>query len=327
MKPIERKNNLSKFYLNDVRSREYGDESKPFLKWAGGKGQLVEEFEKRLPQKVKKKRVISTYVEPFLGGGAMFFYLRNKFRIKKAFLFDINADLIVAYSVVKNDPKILIEELCELQEIYFKKSPEERKKFYYEIRDIYNKQLNFFDFDHYSSEWIQRAKYLIFLNKTCFNGLYRLNKKREFNVPFGKYKNPKICDKDNLINASKALKVATIFNDDFEKSAEYIEKETFVYLDPPYRPLSKTANFTSYTANGFSDYDQKRLFRFFKRMDKKGAFLLLSNSDPKNLDPNDNFFDDLYKDFYIERVFAKRSISCDPKKRGHITEIIVRNYK
>jgi len=184
-----------------------------------------------------------------------------------------------------------------------------------------------FDYENYNMEWIERAKYLIFLNKTCFNGLFRQNSKGEFNVPFGRYKNPKICDRENIIEVHKALKDTRVFCNDFTESGKYIREGSFVYFDPPYRPLNKTSNFTSYSKDGFNDEDQKRLADFFEEQDKKGAYLLLSNSDPKNEDHDDDFFDNLYKNYYIERISAKRYINRDASKRGEINEIIVRNYK
>jgi DNA adenine methylase len=214
-----------------------------------------------------------------------------------------------------------------MEEKYLKLSEEQRKDFYYNIRDEYNRQKDNFDYVNYNLDWVKRAAYLIFLNKTCFNGLYRLNKKGEFNVPFGKYKNPTICDADNLIEVSKALENTEVICADFEESNKYIHKNTLVYLDPPYRPLNNTSNFTSYNEDGFDDDDQRRLAQFFKEMDKRGAYLILSNSDPKNEDVDDNFFDELYAGFIIERVKAKRYINSNGNKRGDISELIIRNYE
>ncbi|MEG3224409.1 MAG: modification methylase [Methanobacteriales archaeon Met13] len=300
--------------------------AKPFLKCAGGKAQLLGEFQKRIPQSILHSLTIERYVEPFLGGGAMFFFLKNNFIVKESFLFDINQELIMGYNVVKNDPDLLINKLGNLEEIYLNKSDNERETFFYDIRKRYNEQMFDFDYEEYNSEWIKRASYLVFLNKTCFNGLFRQNKKGEFNVPFGKYKNPTICDKKNIIQVNKAIKDTKIINGDFSNSGEYINKKTFVYFDPPYRPISNTSSFTSYAKEGFDDEDQKRLSQFFKKMDDRGAYLMLSNSDPKNVDFNDEFFDILYKKYVIDRVPAKRSINCDASKRGEINEIIVRNY-
>lgn len=300
--------------------------AKPFLKWAGGKTQLLDEFDRRLPRHIINTKTIERYIEPFVGGGAMFFFLKKKYNVKKSFLFDINRELIIGYKVIQNNHKELIEELGEIEDKYLKKSEEERKNFYYEIRDAYNEQMRHFNYKKYFDEWIERTKYLIFLNKTCYNGLFRQNKKGEFNVPYGRYKNPKICDEKNIIEVNKALKNTKIFCDDFTRSEKYIKKGSFAYLDPPYRPLNKTSSFTSYAKDGFSEEDQKRLADFFEKIDKKGAYLMLSNSDPKNEDPNDEFFDDLYIRYNIERIPAKRYINCDASKRGEINEIVVRNY-
>lgn len=300
--------------------------AKPFLKWAGGKTQLLPEFEKRLPSSVKKDKVIKSYIEPFIGGGAMFFFLKRNYHVKKSFLFDINPELIIGYKTIQNNSKELIKILNRMEKEYLKKSEKCRKEFYYKVRDSYNLQINGFDYSNYNSEWIKRTSYLIFLNKTCFNGLFRQNKKGEFNVPFGRYKNPTICDQKNISQVSIALKNAKIFCADFNESDQYINEDSFVYLDPPYRPLNKTSNFTSYAKDGFDDEDQRRLSSFFEKMDRRGAHLMLSNSDPKNEDPDDEFFDTLYSEYNIERVPAKRHINCDASKRGEIKELIIRNY-
>ena len=300
--------------------------AKPFLKWAGGKTQLLNEYKKRLPEHIINRAIIDTYVEPFVGGGAMFFFLKKNYHVKQSFLFDINRELIVGYKVIKNDHKKLINKLSEIENLYLKKSERKRREFYYDIRDIYNEQMYNFDYNNYNNDWVERATYLIFLNKTCFNGLFRQNKKGEFNVPFGRYRRPKICDEKNITEVNRALKDTEIFCGDFTESGKYIKKGSFVYFDPPYRPLSSTSSFTSYAKDGFSDEDQWRLADFFRKIDKKGAYLMLSNSDPKNEDPEDEFFDNLYRSYNIERVPAKRSINRDGSGRGEINEIIVVNY-
>jgi len=300
--------------------------AKPFLKWAGGKTQLLDDLNKRLPSHMLNSRCIDSYVESFVGGGAFFFFLKGKYFVKKSFLFDINKELVISYKVIQNDPTELINKLYEIEDIYLKKSKEERKQFYYEIRNIYNRQMHDFDYKNYNVEWIERTKFLLFLNKTCYNGLFRQNKKGEFNVSYGKYKNPTICDEKNIIETSNALQDTEIFCADFTESEKYIRKNSLVYLDPPYRPLSTTSSFTSYDKEGFTDEDQKRLANFFKKMDKKEAYLILSNSDPKNENPEDDFFDEMYFKYNIERVPAKRFINCDASKRGEINELIIRNY-
>ncbi|MEA1993303.1 MAG: DNA adenine methylase [Euryarchaeota archaeon] len=298
----------------------------PFLKWAGGKRQLLDKLSQRLPQCVRETGRIERYIEPFLGGGAMFFHLQRNFDIRKSFLFDINRELIIGYRVIQNDAPELIALLRELEGIYLDKSEKEREKFYYEMRDRYNTQIRELDYGQYNTEWIVRASYLIFLNKTCYNGLFRQNQKGEFNVPFGRYKNPSICDENNIHEVHSALKGTEITCGDFTESENCIEEKSLVYLDPPYRPISKTSSFTGYAKGNFTDEDQKRLAEFFVRMDGEGAFLLLSNSDPKNEDPTDTFFDELYSLYTIERVPAKRYINCDASGRGEINELVIRSY-
>ena len=301
--------------------------ARPFLKWAGGKTQLLDEFEKRLPSKIHESKIIDNYVEPFIGGGALFFFLKNKYSIKNSIILDVNPELIVAYKVIQKDNKKLIEELREIENIHLEKSESKRKEHYYKIRDLYNQQRLDFNYDNYNSEWIKRSKYLIFLNKTCYNGLFRQNKDGKFNVPFGLYKNPKILDESNIMAVNKSLSNTEIFCDDFTASCDYIDKKSLVYLDPPYRPLNKTSNFTSYAKNGFFDKDQIRLAEFFHQIDKKGAYIILSNSDPKNEDDDDDFFENLYKKFNIDRIPAKRNINSNKLKRGNINELFITNYQ
>jgi DNA adenine methylase len=286
-------------------------DAKPFLKWAGGKGQLLDEINKRLPKDEIHSGQIDTYVEPFVGGGAVFFHIVGQFpEIESFYLFDINPDLVACYNAIKNDIEEVINELKALNAI-FKRKKGGRKDFFYEIRMQFNTDRD-------------PAK-LIFLNKTCFNGLYRVNSSGLFNVPFGDYKNPRICDEENLKVVSKVLAKAEIICGDFGKSERFIEANTFVYLDPPYRPISPTASFTSYTKEDFSLRDQIRLAQFCKNIDARGAKFLLSNSDPKNENPKDHFFEDNYSDFTISRVHAIRAINCKGSKRGMIKELIITN--
>jgi DNA adenine methylase len=299
---------------------------KPFLKWAGGKTQLLYELENRLPLSVQESGIIKSYVEPFAGGGAMFFYLKAKYNVHRSCLIDTNPELIMAYKVIKKDHSALIKFLREIQSTHLSMDENSRKDNYYSIRNDYNGQMNGFDYKNRNDDWVMRTGYLIFLNKTCYNGLFRLNNKGEFNVPFGKYKNPKIFDEANLIAVHKALKNTELFSDDFTGAEKFIEKETLVYMDPPYRPLNSTSHFTDYSKDGFDDQDQKRLAQFFKDMDQRGAFLLLSNSDPQNINPDDNFFDSLYHQYKVNRVLAKRNINSKSSGRGLIKELIIRNY-
>jgi DNA adenine methylase len=299
---------------------------RPFIKWAGGKTQLLLELKNRLPKSVLEGGVIESYVEPFVGGGAMFFFLKSNYQVKNSILMDINPELIMAYWVVQSDHGKLITFLEDMETEHLKKGEEERKKNFYDIRDEYNLQMQMMDYENYGEEWIQRTAFLIFLNKTCFNGLFRLNSKDEFNVPFGRYKNPNICDEVNLHSVHDALKKTELLCADFTHARKFIEKGSLVYLDPPYRPLNSTSHFTGYSREGFSDEDQKKLADFYKEIDTKGAHLILSNSDPKNHDKNDNFFDELYQGYNIERIPAKRNINSKISRRGEIKEIIVRNY-
>jgi len=286
--------------------------TKPFLKWAGGKGQLIEEIDKHLPKEEIRSGQIDTYVEPFVGGGAIFFHIACQFpEIKHFYLFDINPDLIACYNAIKSNVENLISELKSL-EVAFKRKKISRKDFYYQIRKDFNSDRD-------------PAK-LIFLNKTCFNGLYRVNRSGQFNVPFGDYKNPKICDEENLHAVSEILTKVDIICADFKKTEQYIDSNTFVYFDPPYRPISLTASFTSYSKDDFNESDQLRLAEFCRRIDSKGSKFLLSNSDPKNEEPTDHFFEDRYKDFKIEKVKAYRQINCQALCRGKINELLITNY-
>jgi DNA adenine methylase len=300
--------------------------SKPFLKWAGGKSQLLTTIENSLPNEIKKSRKIDKYFEIFVGGGALYFHLMNNYEIKNSYLYDINPELILTYNVIKNNPKELIKLLSELQENYVPLEEDERKEYYLNIRSKFNEDLKEFNFDNYSDAHVVRASQIIFMNKTCFNGLFRLNKKGEFNVPHGRYKNPLICDKKNIIAVNKTLKHTKITCGNYDDSEDLIDENSLIYLDPPYRPLSKQSNFTTYAGFEFTDDDQIKLGNFYKRISNKGAKAILSNSDPKNENTDDNFFDDLYKDFKIDRVQAKRSINSNAKKRGLINEILVTNY-
>jgi len=288
--------------------------AKPFLKWAGGKGQLLDKFANLYPSNFK------VYIEPFVGGGAVLFDILQKFNIEKAVIVDLNKELINCYKCIKGDVGEVIRQLENLKDEFFALEEQERTNFYLSVRSKYNKmKLNGkFDFE--------KCADFIFLNRTCYNGLYRVNSRGEFNVPFGKYKNPLICDKDNLLLVSKLLQKVEILHGDYYQSKDYCCDETFVYCDPPYRPL-KSDSFVSYSQIGFCDEHQIELANFFKELNDKGCKIMLSNSDPKNTNVNDNFFDDLYDGFDIQRIHARRMINCQADKRGDITEIIVRNYE
>jgi DNA adenine methylase len=299
--------------------------AKPFLKWAGGKGQLLQKFQELYPQELKKKK-IKNYYEPFVGSGAVFFDIAQNFEIENAYLYDINDELILTYKVIQQDVSKLIDFLYRYQKTYLKLDKEQRDEYFYEQRINYNLQRFNLDYTKYSEAWIPRAAQLIFLNRTCFNGLYRVNSKGEFNTPVGDYDNPTICDEYNLLTVAKILELATIKKADFTQVKKDLKANSFVYFDPPYRPISKTASFTAYSKNEFGDKEQKQLATLFNFITNKGELAMLSNSDPKNNDPSDNFFDDLYKDYDLIRVPAKRMINSDPSKRGNINEIVVTNY-
>jgi DNA adenine methylase len=299
--------------------------AKPFLKWAGGKGQLLEQFAGFYPAGLKN-REIEHFYEPFIGGGAVFFDVAQRYQIKSAGLYDINDELILTYKVVQEEVDSLIEQLDKLKRRYEKLNEAGQKEFYYGIRQDFNDNKSRVDFNRYSKKWVVRAAQIIFLNRTCFNGLFRFNSKGEFNVPQGSYKNPKILDGKNLQKASEILQIAEIKQGDFKQVEKDMKDHSFVYFDPPYRPISKTSGFTSYSANPFGDKEQIELSGLFHRLHKKGAKLMLSNSDPKHTDPEDNFFDDIYKDYHLSRVPAKRIINSDASKRQEINEIIVTNY-
>ena len=300
--------------------------AKPFLKWAGGKTQLLEQFEKYFPEELIKGK-IKYYIEPFLGSGAVYFFVIQKYNIKKAYLADINEELVLTYNVVKNDVQTLIKELKNLKEKYNLAKDKERENIFYLIRKEFNEKKKRINFNKYNKNWIERAAEIIFLNKTCFNGLFRLNKMGEFNVPFGRYRNPKILDTENLIRVSKVLENTEILRMDFAEIKKYIKEKTFIYLDPPYRPISKTASFTSYSRYEFSDKEQIRLAELYRELGNNSNKIMLSNSDPKNENPDDDFFELHFKGFYINKVKALRMINCNANKRGAINELIITNYK
>ncbi|MCL2061409.1 MAG: DNA adenine methylase [Firmicutes bacterium] len=293
--------------------------AKPFLKWAGGKSQLLDKLNGLYPDELINGKM-DVYIEPFVGGGAVLFDVLQKFDIKKAVIIDLNKELINCYRCIKTDVSEMLKQLQALQEQFYALTFDEQSNFYLDVRKKYNAiRLN----GHFDYE---KAADFIFLNKTCFNGLYRVNSKGGFNVPFGKYKNPLICDKDNLILIHNLLQKVTICHGDYRQCEAYVKGKTFVYFDPPYRPITATQSFVGYSKNGFDDNNQKELAEFVRVLKALGAKVLLSNSDPKNSNPHDNFFDDLYNGFTIERINAKRMINCQADKRGDITEIIVRNY-
>ena len=303
-------------------------QARPFLKWAGGKGQLLEQFQFRFPTELNGKGIIKRYYEPFLGSGAVFFWVMQNCKIEKAYINEFNPEIYLCYVAIQKDVEKVIKYLKSLEKKYRALDLVNQEAFYYQIREKYNQTKRNAKFDqHYSKERSERAAMTIFLNRTCFNGLYRVNSKGEFNVPFGRYKNPTICNIQNLRAANRILKGAVVTNNDFSDIKKHIKKDSFVYFDPPYRPLNKTSSFTSYSNNEFDDNEQKRLAAVFKKLSQiEGVKIMLSNSDPKNENKEDNFFEHLYADFKIERLKAKRMINCDASRRGEINELLVMNY-
>lgn len=293
---------------------------KPFLKWAGGKSQLLDDIARVFPNDLVDKNF--TYVEPFVGSGAVLFWVLNTFadRVKKVIINDVNADLINTYQIIKSQPQCLIECLKNYQDKFIQLDHKAaQKEYYYEQRALYNAR---------RSESLIQAALFIFLNRTCFNGLYRVNRNNEFNVPMGDYKKPLICDAENILNVSKALQRVDILCGDYQQVLSLVKSNnTWFYFDPPYRPLNETSSFNAYAKDTFDDEEQVRLASFCKKLDEMGYYWVLSNSDPKNIDENDHFFDELYSDFYIQRVLAKRAINAKADKRGQLNELLIRNYK
>jgi len=282
-------------------SNKTGKKVKPFLKWVGGKGQLLEQFDRLLPEKY------NSYFEPFIGGGAVFFALNPK----KAYINDINKTLVQTYTHIKNDVDTLIKLLKKLERDFISRNDDERKEFYYSIRNKYN-ELAHNDFE--------RSLYFLFLNKTAFNGVYRENSKGGFNVPIGSYKNPKIADEDNLRLASEFLKNTKITSGSFVDAVKNAKSGDFVYFDPPYHPLSNTSKFTSYSKDSFSKDDQIRLRDLFVELDKKGVYVMLSNSSAP-------FIQEIYAGYRQIPVFANRMINSKSDKRGKISEVVIVNYQ
>lgn len=292
--------------------------AKPFIKWVGGKGQLIEQLEALLPADFSERENV-TYIEPFVGGGAMLFYMLQKYpNIKSAVINDINPDLTLCYQVVRDNPTELVKSLDAIQTEYRAlRTEEERKIFFLNKRDKFNTK---------SLDSIENCTLFFFLNRTCFNGLYRVNKAGKFNVPFGKYSTPTICDADTIYADSRLLQKVKIMTGDFEQTYTKIEDNTFFYFDPPYRPLSNTSSFNDYSKEDFNDNAQIRLKYFCDKLNEIGVDFMLSNSDCLGKDGIDRFFDDLFIDYRIERVWASRNVNAIASKRGKLTEIVVNNY-
>lgn len=292
--------------------------AKPFIKWVGGKGQLIEQLDAQLPANFANWEDV-TYIEPFVGGGAMLFYMLQQYpNIRHAVINDVNPDLTTCYRTVKEMPEQLIMSLKEIQDAYNAlKTEDDRKDFFLAVRDRYNEK---------NLDPLENTTKFFFLNRTCFNGLYRVNKKGLFNVPFGKYTNPQICDPTTIRLDSELLQRVEIMTDDFEATFDHAQGNTLFYFDPPYRPLSDTSSFNDYAKEAFNDDAQIRLKEYCDRINEAGFQFMLSNSDCKGKNEEDNFFDVLYGAYHIERVWASRNINSNPNKRGKLTEILVHNY-
>lgn len=292
--------------------------ARPFVKWAGGKGKLLDVLKDNLPQEIGT--AIKKYAEPFVGGGALLFALLNEYSFEEVYVNDKNKELINVYLTLKNNCGPLIDKLKTIQEEYKSIDSERQKAYYYEKRKLFNAlELN-------KTNTLLKAALFIFLNKTCFNGLYRVNSAGKFNVPVGRYKNPLICDEENLQNVSKRLQNIIIRGCDYHDVEFFVDDKTFVYLDPPYRPLTVTSGFTSYNEMQFDDNDQIEIAKFYKKLSDKGVKILLSNSDPHNANPEDDFFDELYAEFSVQRIIAMRTINSKAEKRGKISELLIKNY-
>ncbi|MGX9134339.1 DNA adenine methylase [Rummeliibacillus sp. JY-2-4R] len=295
------------------------EKANPFVKWAGGKSKLVETILEKVSESVNLNEM-EHYIEPFVGGGAMFFYLAQTYKFKSMTIIDINLDLINTYKAIQKDPVILIEGMNSLQNEYNSLVDiEEKKLFFYKIRDFFNQGVENLD----TTINFQRAAQFIFLNKTCFNGLYRVNKSGRFNVPFGQKNKINIYDQDNIINIHEILKHTTILHANYDKVLELVNSKTFIYFDPPYKPITASAAFTSYAKDGFNDDDQDDLAQLCKKLKQLGVHFAVSNSDPKNPDSDEPYFDKLYGGFTIHRISAARNIAAKSKSRSAVSEILV----
>jgi len=301
-----------------------GPKARPFLKWAGGKGQLLAQIGRHLPPGLWEGS-LTKYAEPFIGGGAVFFQIENSFNVDEFFIADMNEDLVLAYRTIRQQVELLIERLLAIERAYRLLDVDGRNEFFYETRELFNQHKTMASGNAPKDEALHVAR-LIFLNRTCFNGLYRVNSSGEFNVPHGSYKNPRICDAANLRTVSSSLRNTEIRFGDFTACRDFVDENTFVYLDPPYRPISKTASFNSFYKKPFGDEEQERLAHFYQELGNLGAKLMLSNSDPHNENPGDSFFEDLYAGFSIHKVSASRKINSNGAKRGPITELLIANY-
>lgn len=289
--------------------------ARPFIKWVGGKTQLLPEIRQRYPENIIK------YCEPFVGGGAVLFDVLQTFHPNEVLINDINPELINLYENIRNNCEPLIQLLEHFQTEYLETPEADRQNLYLGKRATYNHFIEERNPEHN----LEKAALFIYLNKTCFNGLYRVNRNGLFNVPFNRAKNPLICDSENIRECSQLLQNVQMHVGDYSYCRDFIDENTFVYLDPPYRPLTESSSFTSYNENGFSDVQQIELGNFITEMAHRGALIVASNSDPHNANEQDEFFDNLYADFNIERVQAARMVNSNARRRGPINELLISN--
>lgn len=292
--------------------------AKPFVKWVGGKTQLIQKIDQALPENFDSLNDV-TYIEPFIGGGAVLFWILQQYpNISKAVINDINPDLTTAYRIIKENPNDLIHKLQVIQDDYLCLDEQSRKTYYLKAREKFNTK---------GLQPVENTALFIFLNRTCFNGLYRVNSKGLFNVPFGRYSNPKICDKETILADSEILQKVEILTGDFEETLKFASNNSLFYFDPPYKPLTDTSSFNSYSKENFNDNEQIRLGNFCKKIDSLGHTFVLSNSDVKSKNPGDEFFDELFQQFNINRVYASRMVNSNGSKRGKLSELLITNQQ
>jgi DNA adenine methylase len=291
--------------------------AKPFLKWAGGKSQILADIRAKYPPGLGGS--IRKYAEPFVGGGAVLFDVLNSYTLDSVYISDVNRELVHTYTTIRDNADKLIDILQKIETQYLSAGEIARKTLYYANRDRFNA----LKLSNDSS--IELAALFIFLNRTCFNGLYRVNFRGEYNVPQGSYKRPLICDDGNLCVVSEKLRGVIIVCADYKESASFIDGDTFAYFDPPYRPLTSTASFTAYSQDGFDDRAQAELAQFIDKLSERGAYVVASNSDPKNADERDNFFDNLYAKHIVQRIYAGRAINAVGAGRGRVSELLIAN--
>ena len=295
--------------------------AKPFVKWAGGKGNLLQKLEALLPTDFDDLENV-TYIEPFVGGGAMLFYMLQRHKcIRRAVINDINADLIRCYRLIANDPQILIDRLKNIENNYYSVDFPARKELFYAYRDQYNSEGIHAD---------ERAALFIFLNHTCFNGLYRVNTAGKFNVPYGRYKRPVICNEELIMADHRLLNSVELVirqAGDYKFVRQNLSRNhsNFVYFDPPYRPLNDTSSFKEYSNDPFDDIQQEELKEFCDRLSNQNCLIMLSNSDSKT-ENGDSYFEELYQGYRFERIMAPRFINANGEKREKLTEVVISNY-